>query len=1007
MRSASEAQESSSNHANSAPPFLSTLSPRKSAATSVTTTDGVVATALSASQQLIEAQEEQDRHVLEGRPDLSRRIGSAMNSLVLDGDQDDLDDESGDSSQVSQSSEQEKGAQSKTIIVARSSERSRKEDNNGHKETGPSVPIGDTSQSAEGDQPTPNGSEETVTSPVSPASSSAWTTWTSKAANGSLSLLRNSTSAVAGAATGSASWAGSIRVTNMFRPNTNASENTAAEGDGQSQSEAGPSKLKDNLDPGSSKHPTSDAKKAVDSDEDDAKLIRSAAASLRKGAKDEEKRRRAQTRQAQLRTGENPTQARKAASSSPASRLAPPDNTGDNSASASETRTNSPAPASSTSAPMAKNYNVFDYQGTLPGSSAPPSNERFPERRYFVLTQAGKPVFLSHLAARRLAREEEARKRLKSLREGKRRRQEWSNAEGKVSDEVRKVIEEEESRADRDEEEAKKRDALESDRDEEDSAVQVGVLQALVSNYSSQGVETLERKSIEILELPKESSRVVFLLREPLYLAVTSTWHDAGEIYADTMSLLKTQLEILHAGLISLISESQLQRLFARGFNFDLRRMLEGTDGILSSLVTRFQEDFGLLLGGGGGGVCLRPTRMDLKLREDIGSCLSLERWENRSLSSAVASGSDRDVLKPRSESLDPSSLTPSAPRRPKDLLYVLLVSSEGQLITMLRPRKLSAYPLDLHLLLNTINGMSRKSSRESGTVNWIPICLPRFAPQGMVQAHVSWLHGEQSPEKADSKRMAECALVIVTVDRESFEEISQWRDGIVSALKLHPSPLHQLSHQLSLSSISPDSLHLPGLRHFVLKKKDDLQIISSEWIDIYSEEEEDGQTFDHQLARERVRRCYIRGRELSILAAKKRKQPQPAPSNEESIESTRPIQLTPRRSVYTHYFQTPFENIYIDCPPPSAFKSSSMKPSTDLGTTTTNTTDDNSTSFFNSLGLGNQSLGPYELYLTLSPHVPPHTARKIAAEVLKWGLGYGVQGRERWRIWMGRGSVF
>lgn len=987
MRSASGPQDPSASH-NPAPPFLSTLSPRKSAATSVTTTDGVVASALSASQQLSDASEAKEGDVVEGRPDLSRRIGSAMNSLVLVGDQDDVDDESGDSSQVSQVSEHDQDREAKTIIVARASDKRRADGDTPQQEEAKDHPMEETSDTAK-----PVQIEETSAPPISPTSPSAWTTWTSKAANGSLSLLRNSTSAVAGAATGSANWAGSIRVTNMFRQAASSSDSPATEAVTENQAQAGPSKLKSDVDPGPSKPIASEAKIAVDSDEEDAKLIRSAAASLRKGAKDEEKRRKAQTRQAEL---QNRNQAGKASSSS-ASALAPRDITGDNSNSVPVSRTSSPVGSSSMSVPMAKHYNVFDYQGNLPGSSAPPSHERFPERKYFVLTQAGKPVFLSHLAARRLAREEEARKRLKLLREGKRRRQEWSTAEGKVSEEVRKAIEEEESRADRDEEEAKKQDAAEADRDEEDSAVQVGVLQALVSNYSSQGVETLERKSIEILELPKESSRVVFLLREPLYLAVTSTWHDAGDIYADTTSLLKTQLEILHAGLISLISESQLQRLFARGFNFDLRRMLEGTDGILSSLVTRFQEDFGLLLGGGGGGVCLRPTRMDLKLREDIGSCLSLERWENRSLSSAVASP-DIDILKARPQSLDPSVLTPSAPRRPKDLLYVLLVSSEGQLITMLRPRKLSAYPLDLHLLLNTINGMSRKSARESGTVNWIPICLPRFAPQGMVQAHVSWLHGEQSAQSTDAKRTAECALVIVTVDRESFDEISKWRDGIVSALKLHPSPLHQLSHQLSLSSISPDSLHLPGLRHFVLKKKDDLQIISSEWIDIYSEEED---SFDNRLARERVRRCYIRGRELSILAAKKRKQPQPPQSADETTDSTKPVQLTPRRSVYTHYFQTPFENVYIDCPPPSAFKS---KTSTDLSTTTT---DDNSTSFFNSLGLGNQSLGPYELYLTLSPHVPPHTARKIGAEVLKWGLGYGVQGRERWRIWMGRGSVF
>lgn len=577
--------------------------------------------------------------------------------------------------------------------------------------------------------------------------------------------------------------------------------------------------------------------------------------------------------------------------------------------------------------------NVVDYTST-PSCAPPSSEDLFPERRYFVLTQAGKPVFLSHLASRRLAREEAARTRLKTLREGKRRRQEWRED---ANAQVRKALDEEEQRAAQAEEDARRKDALESDRDEEDSAVQVGVLQALVSNYSSQGVEVLESKSIEILELPQHSSRVVYLLKEPLYLAVTSTWHDAGEVYADSTSLLKAHLDILHAGLISLISESQLQRLFARGFNFDLRRMLEGTDGILSALVARCQDDFGLLLGAGGGGVCLRPTRMDLKLREDLGCCLSLERWENRPLSASATTVTPRE-----------------APPRPKDLLYVLLVSSDGQLITMLRPRKLSAYPLDLHLLLNTINGMSRRSARESGTVNWIPICLPRFAPQGMVQAHVSWLNGGggggggsggSGGGGTDDGRLAECALVIVTADRESFEEISKWRDGIVEALTMptppSPSPLHSLSNQLVKSPISPDILHLPGLRQFVLKKKDDLQVVSSEWVDV------DGDN----LTRERIRRNYARAREACLSKKKK---------------------LT------THYIQTPYECIYVDCPRRSS-----------------------------SGGAGNE-FGPYELFLTFSPHVPPLTARKIAREVLRWGLGAtSGSASERWRIWMGRGSVW
>lgn len=711
-------------------------------------------------------------------------------------------------------------------------------------------------------------------------------------------------------------------------------------------------------------------------------------------------------------------------------------------------RSASPSP-SNRAATAARDINVVHYASC---GSAP---KRPPERRYFVLTQAGKPVFVSHLAAQRLAREEVARARLKELSVQRRRRERWRP---EATGDVLRALDDDEKRATAAEEAARHADTLASDAEEEDGAVQVGVLQALVSNYAAEGTATLERKSIEILQLPARTSRVVFLLKDPLYLAVTSTWHsDAhdgadGDAYADSASLLRSHLDILHAGVISLLSQSQLQRLFARGFNFDLRRMLEGTDGILSSLVARMQEDVGLLLGaggGGGGGVCLSPTRMDLKLREDLGSCLSLERWEQRPLSVAVAAvekqrnasstaATTTTATSSSSSSLDPASLDlRPAPPRPRDLLYVLLVSSEGQLITMLRPRKLSAFPLDLHLLLNTINGMSRKAAREVGTVNWVPICLPRFAPQGMVQAHVSWLGGEGSEgregrqgkhlverserseeceetrkstnsrhsentagstnilngqntinanttdnenkqcshgdESYKDKRQtndaviaASCALVIVTADRESFEEISTWRDGVVQALALpshrdaRHSALASLSHQLASSPVSPDALHLPGLRHFVLKKRDDLQVVESAWA---GGGDDNGDAADTD-SRERVLRCYARGREWSIAAAKSKRKKRSDKSASEGSNTT-----TPPTHSYTHYFQTPHECVYVDCPPPSK-----------TGT-----------------------LPPYEVYLTLSPHVPPATARKIAREVLRWGL----EGKEKWRLWMGRGSVF
>ncbi|CAO1632805.1 unnamed protein product [Parajaminaea phylloscopi] len=835
---------------------------------------------------------------------------------------------------------------------------------------------------------------------------SAWSTWTSRAASGSMALLRQGSSAAAGF--------GNVLRTNPFKGGDSSERDTRA------------------LDESGGTAAT--VQTSRDSDEDDAHLVRSAADSLRIGARNEEKRRR--------RAG-NDAKVPKAPGNGPSKRpipgLAEPDANREGREAAPSESTSSYR-VSSPSTSRVRGLRVYDIGASLPDADKPPST--LPERQYFVLTQAGKPVFLSHLATKRMMRDEAARVRLRSIRNQKR-ELEVRLDDSRLTQEERKTAKQSVLQCDNEEREHRRHDAEAADRDEEESAVQVGVIQALVSNFSHLGPEALERKSIEILKLPPRCTRVVYLLREPLYLAVTSTWYDGGFLYSDSVSTLKAQLEVLHAGIISLVSEHQLHRLFSRGHNFDLRRMLEGTDGILESLVARMQSDFGLTLGAGGGGVCLRPLRMDLKLREDLTSCLSLERWRNESIAQALATPkNDGSENATSGGGLDARRLLEDMPARPKDLLYVLLISSDSQLITLLRPRKLSAYPLDLHLLVNTISGMSRRSSREAGTINWVPICLPRFAPQGIVQAHISWLGSadESTDASASSsksaKSKAQSALVIVTADREAFEEVSTYRDAIVSLLSLSPrSPLHALSPCLASAPINPDDLHLPGLRHFVLKKRDDLQVVWSEWGDGY-----EGLQDGAELARLRVMRAYERARGICVLSAKahklgrtsKRKGKEGAPTLSTDAEGGKdgrrtpsgddkaktstegaaqdastvaaqdgkeddvlpppaPPALTPTQPpevpCYAHYLRTPHEVIYVECPPLSSFSSSSARRAANVAVVAE---DLNSTG---GSAATPPNVPPYEVYLVLSPNVPPHAAVRIARGVLRWGFESGRSG--------------
>jgi hypothetical protein len=258
------------------------------------------------------------------------------------------------------------------------------------------------------------------------------------------------------------------------------------------------------------------------------------------------------------------------------------------------------------------------------------------------------------------------------------------------------------------------------------------------------GGNKLQEASREVLELaPRE--QVTYLLRPPLYLVCISAWGEAE-------STRRSHLEYLHYAIVSLVSGSQLSRLFARAANFDLRRLLEGTDGLLDSLVRRLQKDPAVPLGA------LQPLRLLPALRDDVGSLLGPARGTER----------------------------------PKDVLYVLLLARQ-RIVTLARPRRHSVHPVDCQLLINTVYGT--KALRESGTESWVPICLPKFAPQGFVYAHVSFLDANDAEEAAPPEvkpgasgggtRQPDLALVLVTGNPGGFSELSAWRKSILSVSKL------------------------------------------------------------------------------------------------------------------------------------------------------------------------------------------------------------------------------
>ena len=533
--------------------------------------------------------------------------------------------------------------------------------------------------------------------------------------------------------------------------------------------------------------------------------------------------------------------------------------------------------------------------------------DEYPEREYLVLSTAGKPIYVSYVSRARLKRAEEAKQR-RLLRRGRGELQGPSEAE-----ETQQTTEDQ---------------ALQDDEDQK-AATKVGVLQALVSNYETLGPHQLQQRSLDILALPS-GSRIYYLLKPPLYLVAISQW-------GEEESTLRNHLEHLHLAIISLVSASKLSRLFDRAANFDLKRLLEGTDGILDCLLTSLQGDATALYGA------LQPLRIDTALRLDVGS-----------------------------------ALIPSKDKvRPQDALYALLLTQSG-IVTLARRKRRSIHPVDCHLLINTV--YATKAMKEVGTQSWVPICLPKFAPQGFLYAHVSFLEEEEDDDdngqlvqSVDVPR-PEVALVLVTSNPDGFDEMSTWRSSILGSLQSQ-GLLARLRRAVApdRAGYSADELRLPGLRHFVFKWRSNVQSTSPQFEEPY---EVDSANHKRLICLYGMANHYIYHR----ASEEQDEQPtdsQTAISNPPSPRSSTSSATAPRNRTGDNKSDHP----------PRPASPTIITPKSVLAPTPKKKTPPTGQHLLRTHSeiVFAWSTAPFELYLTVSPHLPRNAIISMAKSIVKW----------------------
>ncbi|TVY68887.1 Vacuolar fusion protein MON1 [Lachnellula suecica] len=300
----------------------------------------------------------------------------------------------------------------------------------------------------------------------------------------------------------------------------------------------------------------------------------------------------------------------------------------------------------------------------------------------------------------------------------------------------------------------------------------IGIIQTIISFY--QDVKD------PLMGFTAGDTRFVVSIEGPLYFVAISR---LGE--SDTQ--LRIQLEALYMQILSTLTLPTLTQLFTNRPNTDLRRPLEGTETLLSSLADTFTK--------GSASALLSALE-----------CLKVRKSQRHTINNTL--------LKAKTEKL----------------LYGLIVAG-GRLVSVIRPKRHSLHPSDLQLIFNML--FEAGSVKAGGGENWIPVCLPGFNNRGYLYMYVSFINahdgGESSHERPPStggSREDEIAILLISADKESFYELKQMRDDVVTELQKNGS-MDIIKAAVRQGRPSTTDI-VPGtqLRHFLYKSRANVQFM-------------------------------------------------------------------------------------------------------------------------------------------------------------------------------------
>ncbi|KAF4830343.1 Vacuolar fusion protein MON1 [Colletotrichum tropicale] len=307
----------------------------------------------------------------------------------------------------------------------------------------------------------------------------------------------------------------------------------------------------------------------------------------------------------------------------------------------------------------------------------------------------------------------------------------------------------------------------------------MGVIQTIISFY--------EGSKNPLQAFTAGQTRFVISIQGPLYFVAISRLGESD-------SQLRAQLEALYMQILSTLTLPVLKNIFVHRPSTDLRKPLEGTEPLISSLADNFTKG--------------SPSALLGALE-----CLKLRKSQRHAINNAF--------LKQRTEKL----------------LYGLIVAG-GKLVSVIRPRRHSLHPSDLQLIFNML--FESGGIKAGGGENWVPLCLPAFNNRGYLYMYVSFFDGVEGDQtttssEAGANKEEELAIILISPDKESFFELKQMRDNVAASLAQSG---HLATIQAAARLGRPKTVDIaPGgqISHFLYKSRANVQFSMSALDPVFS----------------------------------------------------------------------------------------------------------------------------------------------------------------------------